>query len=119
MCTKRCVLYIYTMSCLSIHLSRELKLLPYLAIVNNAIMNSEVHVVSQICAFIFFGHTTSNGIAGSTCSCSFIFSGKSILFFTVTEPTYTPKKSVQGSLFSTSLPTFITYDFFDDRHSDM
>ena len=41
-----------------------------------------------------------------------------MLFSTVAAPTYIPTNSAQGSLFSTSLPTFVTCRLFDDSHSD-
>lgn len=80
-------------------------------------MNIEVHVVSQISAFIFFGQKAISRMAGS--NCSFIFSRLSILFVTVTAPTYTPKKSVQRFPFLHLFANIYYLSYFDDRHSDM
>ena len=48
----------------------------------------------------------------------FVFWRTFILFSTVTAPIYIPTNSVQGSLFSTSSPTFVICGLFDDRHPD-
>ena len=39
----------------------------FLAIVNNATKNINVHLVVQICAFSFYGYIPRRGIAGSIC----------------------------------------------------
>ena len=41
-----------------------------------------------------------------------------MLFSTVAEPLYILINIVEGSLFSTSSPTFVIYALFDDNHSD-
>ena len=81
-----------------------------LAIIYNAAMNTGVHVPFQINVFIFFRSYSSS-----------IFS-----FFE--EPPYCfpqwlnqstfPPRVYEGSLFSTSLPTFVICGLFTDRHSD-
>ena len=47
-----------------------------------------------------------------------VFSEMFILFSTTAALIYIPTNSVQGSLFSTSSPTFVICVLFDDSHSD-
>ena len=47
-----------------------------------------------------------------------VFKGTSILFSIVATPIYIPPTVLEGSLFSTSSPTFIICGLLDDGHSD-
>ena len=50
---------------LYLFVDRQLRLLPYLAIVNNVAMNTEVRVSFRITVFVFFRYIPRSGIAGS------------------------------------------------------
>ena len=58
----------------------------------NTLMNIEVHVVPQISAFIFSGHTTTVELLDQIVVSYF---QETPYFFSVTALTYTPRKSVE------------------------
>ena len=98
---------------------RTLRLFPYLATVNNAAINTEVHVSFQISAFIFFGYIPRSRITGSCGSSIFQFVwGTSILFSIVAALIYIPTNSVRGFPFLHTLSNIYICTFFNDGPSD-
>ena len=78
----------------------------FLALVNSAAVNIEVHVSFQI--MVFSGFMPRSSIAGSYGSSILSFWGTSMLFSTV----------YKGSFSFTPSPLFTVYEFADDGHFD-
>ena len=106
---------VYTHHIFFIHLSVDghLGCFYFLAIVNSAAINIRVHGSFQISVFIFFWYKPRSGIAGSYMLVLFlVLWGTSMLFSIVTYQFTFPPTDYKGSLFSTSLPTFVTCRLF-------
>ena len=101
-------------SFLTNNLLTALRLLPYLD-------NCKQHCYKHWGAFQisgFFGYMPRNGIAGSCDNSIFSFFEKPLYYFPVQLCQFTLLPIVyKGSLFSTSLPTFVIFVLFDDRNS--
>ena len=103
LCMYKCVyvciyIYIFIAASLSICLLLDTGCFWTLAIVNNGVMNIEVHVSFWISVFIFFRWIPRSGISGSYDSSIFNFWGTPIMFSIVTAPIYTPTNTAWGFL---------------------
>ena len=87
--------------------------------INNAAVNTGIHVSVQNTVFIFFGCIRRSGIAGSYGSSSFSFMEKSLYCFALWlyQLAFAPVID-EGSLFTMFLPTFVIFGIFSDSHSD-
>ena len=94
--------------CLYPFVDRHLCCLPILAIINNVAINFGVHGSFWISGFRYFGYVPRNEIAVSYGSATFSFWETSIHFFPQWLHLFTfPLTVLEGSLSSTSLPTFV------------
>lgn len=87
-----------------------------LAIVSKSAMNSRVHASFQISVFVFLGYVLRREIAGVYGNTVFSFFEEILYCF----PQWLHQFFTfpQGSLFATSLPTFVICGLFYDSHSD-
>ena len=88
-----------------------------LAIVNNAAMNTWVHVSLWINVFVFSRYIPRSGIAGSYGSSIFRFLGN-LSFSVLVTQICIPTSCVQGIPFSLHPHHFAICRLFDDSHSD-
>ena len=114
--------HIYTTTLCFIHSSihGHLSCFHVLAIVNNAAVNMEVQISFQVSALVSFVYIFRRGIAGSSGSSVFDFYR---ILHAVFHSGYTSLQSLSQcigfpSLFSTSMPAFVTSCLSDDSHSN-
>ena len=90
-----------------------------LATVNNAAINTGMHVYFKLLCSGFSGYIPRSGITGSYGSSSFNFFEKNLIpFSTLVVPIYILQNSIQFSLFFTSFPTSVLCVLFDNGFSD-
>ena len=87
-----------------------------MSIVNSTAVNTGVHVSFQI--DLSLDICPGVELLDHMATLFIVFKGTSILFSIVATPIYIPPTVLEGSLFSTSSPTFIICRLFDDIHSD-
>ena len=109
-------IYIYHIYFICLSVDRYMGCFHTMTIINNATMNIVVHVYFLTSVFVFFRYILKSEIAGSCVSS--IFEKPPYCF-----PQWLHKFTLlaiifKGSLFSTSLLTFVIYVLFDDIHSD-
>ena len=107
--------YIYICTTSSLSVDGHLGCFHILAIINNAVMNTGVHVSFQISVFLSFRYIPSSRMSGSY--------GNSIFSFlrnchNVSHSGCSNLHSHQHCMRVPFCPTFVLYVLFDDGHSD-
>ena len=102
---------------LSIHVLIDSRLLPYLGIVSNAVLNIGAHVSFEL-VLLFLSYILRVEFLSHTVVLFLIFWETFMMFFTLAAPIYIPTAVYKSSFFSTSSTAFAICVIYDDSHSE-
>ena len=102
---------------LSIHVLIDSRLLPYLGIVNNVVLNIGAHVSFEL-VLLFLSYILRVEFLSHTVVLFLIFWETFMMFFTLAAPIYIPTAVYKSSFFSTSSTAFAICVIYDDSHSE-